>query len=463
MALKLKRRSPDERETAVRQPKSDRNSRTPSNRATAGRTKPLLSSRLETRDPRELVNPDPLDLVAIRDGRPASKSWHSAVARATYQPPYAPPRQSGNHPTNQREQAKRSTGHNNASLRSTYQTSAEDAEYSEGVRSNADSTWDVETRGTDTDTKTDSTPGTDDDGVEAVDRYKSMTTEEEEETYVSDATDDSYLLLRKQSWAVVTIIVLVVQLTLLLVQLCLCGIASLEVNPVFGPYPDAFSEWGGKNAYLMLDGHQYFRLVTPAFLHVGVLHFVVNALCTLRSAAIFEQEWGSCGWITVYFLSAIGAVATSCVFDPNEIGVSSSGALMGLFGAKIAQLLAYSCFELHSEIYLETARAHEVAAVLCNVTVIFLLCFITYIDMSGHAGGFVTGLFAGMLFFCRAIMSRCTRFLWSFIGFAGLVCGAAGLAYLLWFETEADEELGDACQYFRNLYSEGYECDCSWS
>lgn len=96
----------------------------------------------------------------------------------------------------------------------------------------------------------------------------------------------------------------------------------------------------------MLDGHQYFRLITPAFLHVGVLHFVLNALCTLRSATVFEQEWGSYGWITAYLLSAIGAVCLSC--------------------------------------------------------------------------------------------------------------------YLL-KETNPDEELGDACQYFRNLYQEGYDCECNWA
>ena len=325
----------------------------------------------------------------------------------------------------------------------------------------ADSEWDESQKHEDVqDSRTESTDLSDlEDGLENGENYKSMSTEM---TDATEGTDDSFILLSHQRCAVLTVVVLTVQLTILLIQLCLCGMAPLEVNPVIGPYPDAFSEWGAKNAYLMIEERQYFRLITPAFLHVGLLHFVLNALCTLRSAAIFEQEWGSFGWLTAYLLSTIGAVASSSVIDPNSIGVASSGALMGLFGAKVAQFIAYSCFELHSELYLDAARSH-VSAVLCNMIIVFLLCFVTYIDISGHAGGFLAGLFTGMFLFCSAIKSIGLRFLWSLTGFLGLVSGGAGLAYYLLVETQADEELGDACQYFRNLYVEGYDCECKWS
>ena len=50
---------------------------------------------------------------------------------------------------------------------------------------------------------------------------------------------------------------------ILLIQLILCGVAPVDVNPMVGPFPDAFSEWGGKNAYLLLEGQQYWRIITP--------------------------------------------------------------------------------------------------------------------------------------------------------------------------------------------------------
>lgn len=323
---------------------------------------------------------------------------------------------------------------------------------SQSIGSNSD--WDVKEKDED-DARTEFTESSEDD-LESLGKYISMSSEASEMSHLNEVTES------RRKCAFMTIFTITSQLAILLIQLSLCGIASLEINPVFGPYPDAFSEWGGKNAYLMLDEQQYFRLITPAFLHVGVLHFLVNACCALQSVASFEQEWGACGWLTAYIISAVGAVATSCYFDPNDIGVSSSGALMGLFGAKVSQYIAYSCFELHSDKYLDSANSHQMAIVFCNLLVVFLLCFVTYIDLSGHLGGFATGLFVGMVLFCSGIKSACARFLWSFIGLAGLVSGATCLAYYLYVETNADEELGDACQYFRNLYPEDYDCECQW-
>jgi hypothetical protein len=34
---------------------------------------------------------------------------------------------------------------------------------------------------------------------------------------------------------------------------------------MLGPYPDALSEWGSKNAVLILSDGEYYRLVTPIF------------------------------------------------------------------------------------------------------------------------------------------------------------------------------------------------------
>jgi membrane associated rhomboid family serine protease len=286
-------------------------------------------------------------------------------------------------------------------------------------------------------------------------KYKSESTEE-----VWSEFDPSSVY--KQRIAGASIAVSAIQLALLFIQLIVCGIATLEVNPMIGPFPDAFSEWGGKNAYLLLDKHQYFRLITPVFLHVGVLHFAANAFCQLEACALFEREWGSCRWLTAYIISGVGAVAASCVINPDEIGVSSSGAIMGLYGAKISQVVAYNFCRVHSEHYKDISRFDQMGGVFCSASVVFLLSLVTYIDLSANVGGFVSGFLAGMLLFCRGIASRCTRFIWAVIGFGGLVAGGITLMYLLWVETYPDAELEDACEYFRHLYPEGYSCECKW-
>ncbi|KAG7343971.1 rhomboid family protein [Nitzschia inconspicua] len=274
------------------------------------------------------------------------------------------------------------------------------------------------------------------------------------------ASEDGIIIL-KQRVAYCCIVVSAIQLGLLIIQLCLCGLASLSINPMIGPFPDAFSEWGGKNAFLMLEGKQYFRIVTPIFLHVGVIHLLINAYCQLETCAYFEREWGSARWITIYVISGMGSVLASSAIEPDLIGVCSSGALMGMFGAKIAQVVTWSIFVLKSSLLEESARFDHLAGVLCSAAMVSLLSFFTYIDWSGHLGGFSTGFLVGMTLFAKPIASRTSQAIWGSIGVLGMVIGSSILVRIL-SSTELDEELGDACQYFRSLYPDGYTCECVW-
>ncbi|KAL3918452.1 MAG: hypothetical protein SGILL_004229 [Bacillariaceae sp.] len=273
-------------------------------------------------------------------------------------------------------------------------------------------------------------------------------------------SEDGIVLL-KQKVAYVCIALSAIQLALLFIQLTLCGMASLKINPMIGPYPDAFSEWGGKNAYLLVEKNQYFRIITPVLLHVGVIHLLINAYCQLETCAYFEREWGSKRWITIYLISGIGSVLASSAIDPDVIGVTSSGALMGMFGAKIAHVVTWNIFELKSSVLEESARFDDLGGVLCGAAMLSMLSFVTFIDWSGQAGGMVTGLLVGMVIFSKPIAKRSRRVIWSSLGILGLVTGAIILAKIL-LDVEQDEDLGDACQYFRTLYPEGYVCECVW-
>lgn len=267
-----------------------------------------------------------------------------------------------------------------------------------------------------------------------------------------------------QSFAWTCILLSACQFGLLSTQILLCGFASISVNPFLGPYPDAISEFGGKNTYLLLEEEQYYRFITPIFLHVGFVHLLVNVYFQLRTCAYLEQEWGCFLWILVYVVSGFGGCLVASVIDPNNIGVCSSGALMGIFGAKIAQTITWSVFGLRKEYVKQGSNmmVEQLGSVVWSATAVFLLTFLTYIDWSGHLGGLVTGFLAGMTLFSYAIKNPLTRTVWACIGIAGLVTGAIVLLIELLVNTEADEELADECNYFRNLYPEGFVCECAW-
>lgn len=276
-------------------------------------------------------------------------------------------------------------------------------------------------------------------------------------------SQESDFIVVKQRIAYLCIAVSALQLTILLSQLILCGVASVDVNPMIGPFPDAFSEWGGKNSYLLIEQNQYFRLLTPVFLHVGILHLLVNAFCQLETCAYFEREWGSKKWLILYIISALGCVATSSAVNPDSIGVCSSGALMGLFGAKIAHVIAWTAFDLKNNAYYDTVHLDQLSGVMCSMAIVSLLSSFTYIDFSGHMGGLLAGFMGGMFIFSQPIASPFIRLLWGSIGLFGLVGGSLVLGNVLFKETFPDEDLADPCSYFRNLFPEGYTCECAWN
>ena len=274
---------------------------------------------------------------------------------------------------------------------------------------------------------------------------------------------ESYNNPVRQQVAWTCILLSAAQFGVLITQILMCGVASFSVNPMIGPYPDAFSEWGGKNTYLLVEDGQYYRFITPIFLHVGFLHLLVNVFFQLQTCSYLEREWGFLPLICIYLISGFGSCLAASTIDPNEIGVCSSGALMGIFGAKIAQAITWSIFTLDKD-YRKQANGmfERLGGVVLSATIVFLLTFFTYIDWSGHLGGLITGFLVGMVFFSYAIASKCFRAIWLIIGIIGLAAGGSLLGVVLFNHTEADEELADACDYFRNLYSEGYACECAW-
>jgi membrane associated rhomboid family serine protease len=201
-------------------------------------------------------------------------------------------------------------------------------------------------------------------------------TEPEDDSPIPD--DVPYVV--KQKYGYFAILFSLAQTVILTLMMVKCGIAPFKINPMIGPYPDALSEWGGKNAVNILDDQEYWRLLTPILLHAGVIHLFCNVAVQLETGAFFEREWGSLNWLIVYLTSAVGSSILSCIFMPNSVSVGSSGAVMGIFGGKLAEIICRCC---ESKKTVQARVAHEVrreqlGGVLCSVALVMAFSFIPY-------------------------------------------------------------------------------------
>ena len=170
----------------------------------------------------------------------------------------------------------------------------------------------------------------------------------------------------KQSIAPLSSLFCAAQTIILAAMMIQCGIAPMNINPMIGPYPDALNYWGAKNSVLIIEDGEWWRLVTPIFLHAGLIHLMGNVMVQLESGNRWEKEWGSIIWIIVYIGSAFGSSIFSAIAMPDQISVGSSGAVMGLFGAKFSEIFLLCCERSETRVEKADERSRKEQA--CEVS-----------------------------------------------------------------------------------------------
>lgn len=136
---------------------------------------------------------------------------------------------------------------------------------------------------------------------------------------------------------------------------------------------------------LVLNG-EYFRLLTSAFLHIGVLHLVVNNYSLYVIGGQLESFLGKFKFLFIYLISAISGSLMAIVFHSN-ISAGASGAIFGLLGS-----LLY--FGYNYRVYLgNVLKSQIIPLLILNLSLGF---FIKDIDTAAHIGGMFGGILSTM-------------------------------------------------------------------
>lgn len=252
-----------------------------------------------------------------------------------------------------------------------------------------------------------------------------------------------------------------VQTLVLIIMMMQCSIAPFEINPMIGPPPDALDYWGGKNALKILRDGEEWRLITPIFLHAGIIHLLCNVSVQLDVGAFFEREWGGAIWLFIYVTSALGSSIFSVCMKPNNVSVGSSGAVMGLFGGKLGEIF---CRARESKKTIQGRIGHEVrreqlGAVLCSVFVVLAFSFVPYVDWAAHLGGLIAGFASAFLCFAPKIKTKIYAALWSLVGIAMNIAFYVSTIRYMVKDVQPTEDLNDVCAYYKQFFDD-YECQC---
>jgi rhomboid protease GluP len=170
-------------------------------------------------------------------------------------------------------------------------------------------------------------------------------------------------------------------------------IMVLRGVPIFSPGGRQLLDWGADYGPATLGAGQYWRVVTAAFLHFGLLHLAINMWSLYIVVPPIERLFGKTMTFAIYLLTGAGASMLSLFWHPNSVGAGASGALFGFIGAIIA-FFHFAHLETHPEL-VRSVRSWAVRMAVINL--VFGMTM-PGIDNMAHFGGLVTGLLIGTFF-----------------------------------------------------------------
>lgn len=162
----------------------------------------------------------------------------------------------------------------------------------------------------------------------------------------------------------------------------------------------------------ILGKHEYHRMVTSAFLHVGIGHLFMNMLSLYFMGNVLEQLYvirfgniGMVAYLAIYFGSMLGGDVLALLMkrnNPNYSAVGASGAVMGVTFA----LLVLAPYE-NIYLYFAIPIPFWLFGILYMAYSVFgVRTGINNLGHEAHIGGALVGLLIGGIFFPQQLIQH---------------------------------------------------------
>src|SRR5581483_4390998 len=143
----------------------------------------------------------------------------------------------------------------------------------------------------------------------------------------------------------------------------------------------------GVKANWLINQGQYWRFLTPVFIHIGLLHLFFNSYALWIVGPQVEKLYGGAKFVLLYLVTGIAGVAGSYWYRPDGVSAGASGAIFGLFGALLV-------FGIRNRHHIPPFFRRAVGTGVLPVIVINLIIGFTIpaIDNSAHIAGLISGM-----------------------------------------------------------------------
>lgn len=206
---------------------------------------------------------------------------------------------------------------------------------------------------------------------------------------------------------------------LIILNLSIFLIMVISGMNVFTPDTETLVQWGANFRPQTLEG-EWWRLLSCCFLHIGLIHLVMNMYALMYIGSMLEPLVGRVRFITMYLLAGICASLCSLWWhDDAVVSAGASGAIFGLYGVFLA-LLSTKLIE-------KSVRQSLLGSVLTFVAFNLFYGMKGGVDNAAHIGGLVSGFVIAFILYPGLRNRQSSSTLYATVG--SLAVGVVILCY----------------------------------
>ena len=181
----------------------------------------------------------------------------------------------------------------------------------------------------------------------------------------------------------------IIDLSLYITCLTIGGVDSSSLLAVPN---DTLILMGAKVPWAMRYDYEWWRFITPVFLHKNLVHLLENLAALLIVGSVLESDLGTGRFLIVFFLTSIGGTSISALLS-NNISCGGSNPIFGLAGLYFACLILNWLFLKQNP---ERRWQLIFFLAIVMITAIVTTTELEFIDGIGLTGAFLTGILVGL-------------------------------------------------------------------
>src|SRR5699024_6156316 len=138
---------------------------------------------------------------------------------------------------------------------------------------------------------------------------------------------------------------------------------------------------------------EYYRLISSAFLHANVEHFLFNIFALYILGKFVESIYSHVHILITFIVTALLSNVVSLTFITDSLSLGASGAVYGLLGVLVIFMLINR--KINTKLIVQIALIFIVISVISSL--------FSNVNHYAHVGGLIYGLMLGVLFQAKRI------------------------------------------------------------